>query len=477
MKLAVGSSSTFLPQLVGMLFLLGQLLLQDVAAEIRDFEMVLPPISKYVHFTDGFLITPGTVDLRRLHFKPAGDKVETGIDGQIISENDDNQGDTNNNPGGHARMLRDGMADRGRSESIVDVVVLHLPQSCDRTRQGCDWTELGIGKRSEEAKVVRYCCSNEAVQLGLCAPSNYGRLIMDANKFDGEHRFIAVPTEGDFDYFIKYGEMKQAGENGRYALAMANCNDEGRPVLVKGKTIWMSKHGYLPGDLFGLMYFFAAVTALYFVLLLWYGISMRINEDDNIPIQRWILVTIAMGTLELFFRTGDLFVWNEDGTRFWFAFSAGITLGIFKRGISRGLLVMLSLGWGVVRDDLGPVMKKIKFVVLVYIIVSFVRDSMNIIGALEVHKISEEEETEIVDVVDILTVVIALLEVMFYFWIIDSLNATMDYLENMSQTLKLLRYLRLRFVLLISILFAIMWAVFAIVDSKDQGIVTQESRW
>jgi hypothetical protein len=32
---------------------------------------------------------------------------------------------------------------------------------------------------------------------------------------------------------------------------------------------------------------------------------------------------MSIGTLELFFRAGDLFVWNEDGSRFWIAFYLG----------------------------------------------------------------------------------------------------------------------------------------------------------
>mmetsp|Transcript_16495 Transcript_16495/g.46059 ORF Transcript_16495/g.46059 Transcript_16495/m.46059 type:complete len:583 (-) Transcript_16495:474-2222(-) len=461
--------------IVGMLAL-ACLVLPFASAEIRDFSLLLNPISKYVHFTEGFLLTPGFVDLRQLKFKVVGDKIVTDVDDEVMEDTDDTDGESVGD--GNRRQLRDGFAERGDSDTgtSLDVAVFHLPQKCARTRAGCDWPDLGIGKRSDKGQ-IRYCCSNDAIDLGLCEGNQYGRLIMDAAIFEGQHRFLNIPSTGSYDNFMKYGKFPQKGENGKYVIAMANCNDEGRPVLVSGKTVWMSDHGFLPGDLFGRMYFMAGVTVLYFILLLWYGISMRVNEDDYIPIQKWILVTIAMGTLELFFRSGDLFVWNEDGTRFWFALYVGIVMGILKDGISRGLIVMVALGWGVIRDDLGPVMKKIKFLVTLYIGVSLVRDLMKIIGAVEVHKLSEGEETEIVDVVDILTVVIAFLEILFFLWIIDSLNATMEYLENMGQALKLQRYLRLRAILLISIVFAIMWAVFSIVDSNDEGIVSQESRW
>jgi hypothetical protein len=171
--------------------------------------------------------------------------------------------------------------------------------------------------------VIRYCCSNDALDLKLCQGNQFGRLIMDAEIFAGKHRFINIPATGDYDNFMKYGRFEQIKNNGKYVLVMANCSARGRPVKVTGNTVWRSAHGYLPGDLFGLMYFFAAMTLIYFGLLLWYGISMRIYEDGTIPIQRWIFATICMGALELFFRTGDLFVWNEDGTRFWAAFYVG----------------------------------------------------------------------------------------------------------------------------------------------------------
>jgi len=138
---------------------------------------------------------------------------------------------------------------------------------------------------------------------------------------------------------------------------------------------------------------------------------------------------------------------------------------------------MVSLGWGVVRDDLGPVMNRITFLGGVYVAVSLVRDIMTVVAYTDVQKISQEEEDELFDIVSILTLVIALVDVLFYLWIIDSLNATMEYLEGMNQTAKLLRYLRLRSVLLCSILFAVVGSVFGIVDNYDQGIVEDGQQW
>jgi Lung seven transmembrane receptor len=138
-----------------------------------------------------------------------------------------------------------------------------------------------------------------------------------------QHRLVNVPAEGDYTNHLKYGKFEETQDSGKYIVVFANCNEEGRAVIVQGHTVWKSLHGYLPGDKFGLMYFYGFLFLTYFVILVWYGVSMKMFEDANIPIQSWIFATISMGTLELFFLAGDLFVWNEDGTRFWVAYYVG----------------------------------------------------------------------------------------------------------------------------------------------------------
>mmetsp|Transcript_770 Transcript_770/g.1626 ORF Transcript_770/g.1626 Transcript_770/m.1626 type:complete len:543 (-) Transcript_770:1004-2632(-) len=444
-----------------------------VKCEIRALNLLLEPAPEYIHFLEGFLLTPGHIDLSELLFVASDTQTSS------AKPSDDREG------GGDRHSYHRALAGNSSSSSeldfstdgsALDIAVFHLPEECDSTRQGCDWTELGVGASSEDGS-LRYCCSADAVEMGLCASNQYGRLIMDAEFFLGKHRLINIPANGEYRSNMKYGLFEETEVSGKYLVVFANCNDEGRRVIVEGKMIWKSLHGYLPGDLFGLMYFYATLFFLYFAILLWYGIAMKMFENANIPIQTWIFGTICMGTLEVFFRSGDLFVWNEDGTRFWIAYYVGIIIGVLKRGISRCLLVMVSLGWGVVRDELGSIMKKIHLLGGLYIVVALVDDIMTQVAYNEIQKMSQEKEEELFDIMSVLSLVIVLIDLIFYFWIIDSLNGTMEYLENMKQMRKLLRYLRLRFLLMLSILFGVIWAVFGIVDTYDQGIVTQEGKW
>lgn len=139
---------------------------------------------------------------------------------------------------------------------------------------------------------------------------------------------------------------------------------------------------------------------------------------------------------------------------------------------------MVSLGWGVVRDNLGDQLSKIIILGIIFSVCAFLRDVAEIVFVEEMQVWSLEKEEEVYDVYTILTFIVAAIDCTFYMWILDSLNSTMQYLENMNQSNKLKRYLRLRLILMISILFGIVWAVFGIVDSAmDTAILNDGQEW
>lgn len=333
-------------------------------SEIRDFRVVLEPDSTVVHYSEGYLKAPGYIDLSNLRFSTTGasypydfdpsiaddatypdeaddgvtemdddDDGEGGDDGGEGGADDDATNDDDASGGGRRRLLDTGITQ-------IDIAVMHLPGYCANTRSGCDWTDFGIGATSPEGD-VRWCCSADAVELGLCEGGpKYGKLIVNSTKFSGSgsHRLVEIDPTGDVvDQKLKYGEFEEVDNNGRYVVIFANCDDEGREVLVKGATVWKSNHGYLPGELFEFMYFYAFVTLVYFALMGAYGLSMQRYSESNIPLEKWILGTIIMGLLETFFRTGAFFVWNEDGTQLMIAVYIGETWKIRYFCLCRGL--------------------------------------------------------------------------------------------------------------------------------------------
>jgi hypothetical protein len=161
-----------------------------------------------------------------------------------------------------------------------------------------------------------------------------------------------------------------------------------------------------------------------------------------------------------------------------FASFSGLLVGVFKRAISRCMLVMVSLGWGVNRDSLGSAMKRIVGLGMLYAGVSLARDVMDLIAINDFSKISTEKETELIDIVGILTLITAAIDVIFILWILDALNATMEDLEAAGQHRKLKIFLRLRCILLLAILFAVIWIVFSLVDTyMEETIMEKKNDW
>jgi hypothetical protein len=209
-------------------------------------------------------------------------------------------------PGGGAQKVR----------QILDVILFPIPEDCEKNMWGgCMWSALGVGVHDDDVTGgLSYCCSENAVAANQCSSDMMGRLMINPDLFQGEHRTVEVPTEADQEFRLPNPTF-EVGVTGDYVMVLANCDDYGMDVFSLGSMEWKSVKGYLPGEMFGLMFFYAAMTVVYLVFVLWYWGGMRLYQDAAIPIQKFILTTISLGFLEFFFRAVDLGTWNMDGLR------------------------------------------------------------------------------------------------------------------------------------------------------------------
>ena len=235
-------------------------------AGIQPFDLILEPTDAFVHYNDGYIRAPGFIDLGSLTFTAISEPYSYN---EPIESDDEDMGEMGDD--NIRRQLDGGVETEG---TVVDIAIFQLPSKCVHSKAGCDWPSLGVGKRSEDGS-LRWCCNREAMDLGICEnhPDNYGRLMVDNEYFKlhnatHHHRYVTVPNEGPMSKKIKNGKMEQV-ESGTYVVLYANCNLEGREIYVTGEAVWKSSHGFLPGELFGFMFFYLAVTLVYFGLLIW----------------------------------------------------------------------------------------------------------------------------------------------------------------------------------------------------------------
>jgi len=365
------------------------------------------------------------------------------------------------------------------NDETVTVEIVFIPEEsydCSRSGNGCELHDLGIGLSLGDGESA-WCCSQETMDLGLCSSGMRGKLMLDSDIFSGTYISIYVP---------RYEIGKPGGSaaimrthvSGKQFMFIANCGNT--DVSMSGTAAWKSKHGYLPGYLWGELILFAILTILYAVLLAWYWYKMNKFAEHNIDIHKWLVLTILIGALEVFFKAGDFWVWNEDGERFDSITYTGVLLGIMKRAISRGLILMVSLGWGVVRDTLGNKLGKIRLFCVIYIAIAACQDIFYILSMADpaLSSLSQEEENTFKNIASIFELFTVLLDVFIYVWIFDALKATIQHLETMAQHEKLKIMVRLRSIIYVSIAFAVLWSLFRFVNySTTPNILSMDQVW
>lgn len=91
-----------------------------VTAEIRSFSGVIEAASSYVHYSDGYLVAPGYVDISGLNFASVDYVEDEDLDDDETEEDDDIGDDDVEDPNdGGDRLLDDEDATQGSDGSVV----------------------------------------------------------------------------------------------------------------------------------------------------------------------------------------------------------------------------------------------------------------------------------------------------------------------------------------------------------------------
>lgn len=394
-------------------------------------------------------------------------KTTNGSAGNATKPEDPNStsNSTGNDGNGGGGLLRHLEGDNFRNGTTVQFALFKLPDHCIGAKDGCDWTEAGVGAHISP-KPVQWCCSEKFVEMTSCQP---GRLIL-TESFRGFHREINVPKEGPMTTKLKDGEFR-ISDTGQWVLLFTNCDSNGRAVDLAGQAVIKSEYGYLPGELFPYMYFSVALTVFYAMLVLWYLCLMRKHANSRIAIEKWILATISIGLLEMSFHTADYVSWNDTGYQNVGLAVTAIMLDVIKHAISRCLILMVSLGWGVVTDTLRRcTLLLIITLGMAYLAVGAAVDILLVVAVENVKVMSFETEIGVLNLAIRLLSVLSLISIIFTVWIVAALAKTMLDLGGANQTRKLGRYWRLTAILAVAIVCA--FAVKVYWTSQDQSMAS-----
>jgi len=298
---------------------------------------------------------------------------------------------------------------------------------------------LGYTDANDE---VHLCCTTELQNRGIC--NSVGNVIIQANQTDS--------TAGStFSMQITYftGNVSSSLTlnhdilvSGIYYVYFVNCksNDAGI-VMVDGIVTFMNPYGYLNGELFYYLPFYGIISLVYLVLgIFWFVLSLK-HRSQLLKLQNCIAGVIALGMIESATLYFDNLGYNNIGENFIGAMIVGVIVSTVKRTISRILVLVVSMGYGVMKPTLGTTAFKVAFLGILYFLFS---------GALNILELVQRTSIAARIFLYYLVFPVAFLDTVFYWWIFVSILKTISQLQLRKQTIKLQMYRKFLITLVVS---------------------------
>jgi hypothetical protein len=273
---------------------------------------------------------------------------------------------------------------------------------------------------------------------------------------------------------VKFNPAKWVVQrSGWYVLRVVVCSQTlvtpQRPITMDGQVQYVNPYGYLPADLYGYMpFWFWMLIAHVTVGAVWLLLSLR-NWRDLLHLQMCISGILFVSMVETCAWNFIFESYNDNG-RMPLIPSVGVeVINTGKRTLSRMLVLVVSMGYGVVKPTLGIRGRRVVLLGLVYFIfatplaiIDWVRQSPDIgVG------------TRLIFVLPV-----AAMDSGFSVWIFSELSATVAQLEGRNQRTKLQVYRRFTRIVAALIVVSVAWSSYELyVIGSHAESVENDNRW
>ncbi|KAK8992649.1 hypothetical protein V6N11_048722 [Hibiscus sabdariffa] len=290
------------------------------------------------------------------------------------------------------------------------------------------------------------CCTADLAKLGVCLE---GEVIYRPSAISPNWpKVFGVSFNGDEEAAtLRYRSIKVT-KTGMYNLYFIHCDVTLKDLTVDGKTVWKNPTGYLPGRMAPLMSFYMFMSLAFVILgIFWFSQYARFWREV-LPLQNCITLVITLGMLEMALWYFDYAEFNESGIRPVGITIWAVTFGTIKRTVSRIVILMVSMGYGVVRPTLGGLTSKVIMLGATFFLASEVLELVENVGA--VSDLSGKARL-------FLVLPVAILDAFFILWIFTSLSATLNKLQARRMMVKLDIYRKFTNALAVAVIVSVGW--------------------
>ncbi|KAL6972627.1 hypothetical protein U1Q18_026802 [Sarracenia purpurea var. burkii] len=293
------------------------------------------------------------------------------------------------------------------------------------------------------------CCTADLAKLGVCSQ---GEIIhRPSTKNPGWPQVFHVSFDVDALTSTLQSRLILIKKTGMYNLYFIHCDPNLKELVIEGKSIWKNPTGYLPGRMAPLLNFYGFMSFAFVILgIFWFSQNARFWKEV-LPLQNCITLVITLGMFEMALWYFDYAEFNETGVRPTGTTVWAVTFGTVKRTVSRLIILMVSMGYGVVRPTLGGLTSKVIMLGATFFLASEVLGLVENVGAIS--DLSGKARL-------FLVVPAAILDAFFIIWIFTSLSATLNKLQARRMLAKLDIYRKFTNALAIAVIVSVGWTCY-----------------
>ncbi|EGP90315.1 ER membrane protein [Zymoseptoria tritici IPO323] len=304
-----------------------------------------------------------------------------------------------------------------------------------------EWSDrplIGATVPTEDGQGTKevFLCDEASRDAKLCEDSNLGEFIVSPNATTASNALIRTEAihlkePGAINYPIK--------RTGYYCVSTTGYSTEKYMGIVEFRNAF----GELPAAQIAKLPFYAGITLIYAFLAMGWGVLYWMNRSDILAVQNYITAILCFLVVEMFITWLFYDFQNRHGL------NAGAkallivvsVLSAARNSFSFFLLLIVCMGYGVVKHTLGRAMHWARALAITHFV-------FGIIYAVAFLATTPEDTGPIV-----LFVVLPLAGTLtaFYIWTLNSLNYTMKDLVERKQHVKAGMYRKLWWCILASI--------------------------
>ncbi|XP_020214827.1 transmembrane protein 87B [Cajanus cajan] len=324
-----------------------------------------------------------------------------------------------------------------QNSGLVEAIVLEVR---DRNRIGGTFLKSDL-----------LCCDPKLAKEGNC---NLGEVIIQKNPDNPQFpKRIKTFFQGTNDEIKMETQTLEINATGMYYLYFMFCDPSLKGTTIQGRTVWRNPKGYLPGKMAPLMTLYGFMSLAYLLLGLAWFLRFVQFWKDIIHLHYHITAVIALGMCEMAVWYFEYANFNSTGARPMGITLWAVTFTSVKKTLSRLLLLVVSMGYGVVRPTLGGhgIAYRVLLLGLFYFVASEALELVEHLGNIN----DFSGKTKL-----LLVLPVVCLDSCFILWIFSSLSKTLEKLQTRRNLAKLELYRKFTNTLAVSVLLSIAWIGF-----------------